>query len=45
MHCYRCEGRIPDGQSLCGCGAATPFMSFDERRAYEAQQWRSNRAG
>ena len=44
-HCYRCERPVPEGHTLCECGAATPFMSFDERRSYEAQQWRSMRAG
>jgi len=37
--CSSCLLPISQDQKICRCGKATPYMSFDERRAYELQQW------
>jgi len=39
--CHTCQAEVREGQSMCGCGSPTPFMTFDERRKYEAARWRA----
>lgn len=42
--CPRCDKVLDEGQKVCECGSPTPFMSFDERRYFELEQWRARRA-
>lgn len=41
--CSSCGRNIREGQKVCNCGSATRFMSFEERTAYEVEQWRMYR--
>lgn len=41
--CSACDRAIKEGQKVCGCGAATRYMDFVERTAYEVEQWRAYR--
>jgi len=42
--CPSCDRQVHAGQKVCQCGAATRHMSFDERTAWEVEQWRSHQA-
>ncbi len=41
--CVRCTAPVEEGQKICVCGAATRFLSFEERSAYEVEMWRASR--
>lgn len=41
--CTRCADPIEEGQKVCACGAATRFLTFEERAAYEVELWRKSR--
>jgi hypothetical protein len=38
--CSACGRSLHEHQKVCACGSATRFMTFEERTAYEVEQWR-----
>lgn len=41
--CGSCGDPVQQSQKVCGCGAPTRFMTFEERAAFEVAQWRAYR--
>lgn len=41
--CASCGRPIAEGRKICACGAATRYMTFEERARYEVEQWRLHR--
>lgn len=41
--CSSCDRPVREGEKICRCGAATRFMDFKERAAYEVEQYRRAR--
>lgn len=45
--CRRCEAPIAEDVKVCSCGTPTVYMSFQERTAFEVEQykaWKSREA-
>lgn len=40
-HCHSCDRPLKADAKQCECGAATGLMTFEERTAWEVQQYRT----
>lgn len=41
--CHACGTPIERDRKVCVCGIPTPYITFEERAAYELAQWRLER--